>query len=139
VGPTDSEKTDVDTPAVYAFHDPKFVSWWLGSLYLLRPESQLQAAVALRQSVHQLGAVARLEEFIGETAAVIDHSAGTAPAVDLPIAEPEEPAAAGPADAAMRRVRSMWKTSPSATVIGVLGIAFVAGKGLWTVVRLIGG
>jgi hypothetical protein len=36
----------------YAFHDPEFVTWWLGSLYMLKPIDQITVAEILRDSIH---------------------------------------------------------------------------------------
>ena len=72
-----STTADTATPAVepkeavpaaqwpsYAFNDPAFVTWWLGSLYLLQPSDQAIVADVLRGAIHEPGIQEELSAFI---------------------------------------------------------------------------
>ena len=50
--------------AEFQFHDPRWLTWWLSSLYLLPPAAQLEIAHSLRQTVYSTQSQVVLAEFI---------------------------------------------------------------------------
>jgi hypothetical protein len=48
----------------YRFQDPAWMAWWLSSLYLLRPDEQVQIASRMLETVHAKGSQEMLIAFI---------------------------------------------------------------------------
>ncbi|GEM_PF-2233826 len=116
--------------AEYPFHDADFVSWWLGSLFLLPPQLQIEAALSVNASVHKVGVREVLDAFVAEMSAGQPREADES----APPQGPEgEPVPQNALDAAAWKLRQLWRASPLATAVGVLGLGYGVVKGLLAV------
>ncbi len=116
----------------YAFHDPTFVRWWLDSLYLLPAQQQLEAALALRGSVHSPEIRDVIDVFAGTLAAHIEYEVqGGAADGEAPGGEETDP----PTPRGV--LRRLWKAAPIPTAIGMAGISYMVLGGIWSVVRVL--
>lgn len=61
-GLADPAIPDLDIPV--AFNEPRFVTWWLGTLYLFRPSEQLAIAQLLMDAVHTAAVSREIQAFI---------------------------------------------------------------------------
>lgn len=123
----------------YRFHNPEFVAWWLRSLYLLPPHLQLEAADAVRSSVHLPTVHAQVDHF---TVDLLQQLEG--PHVE-PAARPADEGAssadldgrqAGPGSVSTALQR-MWRKAPVLTVAGVIGLVVLVTRGAQVVLRWI--
>lgn len=115
----------------YDFHDEKFVTWWLNSLYLFAPQDQLAIAQLLRDAVHAPEAAREIEAFLAiRTQAVGDSDGQTAgqPA-------PGAGAGVGGAGGIVRSIAQIWYTSRWTAALGLCAVAFFLAKGLWFVMK----
>lgn len=118
----------------YAFHDPVFVEWWLGSLYMLPAVDQIAVAEILDQSIHTPKVKEVLDIFIRGLDGVAN---------GLKVAEDRGQEDAPPAFEGTLAERSIqfakyhvvayWKTNPWMVVIAASGMLFAVGRGVWFV------
>ncbi len=116
--------------AEYPFHDADFVSWWLGSLFLLPPQLQIESALSVNASVHKAEVREVLDAFVAETSAGQPGQPGEVEGAGPPQGPEGEPVPQTALDAAGWRLRELWRASPFATAIGVLGLGYGVVKGL---------
>lgn len=107
----------------YDFHDEAFVTWWLGSLYLLSADDQVAVAQRLASVIHAPEARAEIEAFIEF------RSEAT---LEAPV---DGDGSAAVSDSRMDQVRfrliELWQANPWMVGIGCIAIAILAGKGAW--------
>ena len=111
----------------YAFNEPEFVTWWLGSLYLFPMEDQVAIANHLRASVHEPDVQAEIDGFVAYTSGAWLVAAGESPAVDE--------SGAAVARFALAKIREMFRASPWLVGFGVAGLLFAAVQGAWIVAK----
>jgi hypothetical protein len=121
---------EAGAPAEYPFHDADFVSWWLGSLFLLPPQLQIESALSVNASVHKAEVREVLNAFVAEMSA---GQPGETEGAGPPQGPEGEPVPQTALDAAGWRLRQLWRASPFATAIGVLGLGYGVVKGLLAV------
>lgn len=113
----------------YAFHDPAFVEWWLGSLYLMAPADQIAVAEVIFESIHIPEVKERIARFIQSQAV----EAGTDQATSVTQQMPEFEGAL------LQRVGQMLRfhlqvyrnENPKMFYVFLAGMLFAVGKGVW--------
>ena len=118
----------------YAFHDPAFVEWWLGSLYMLPAADQIAVAEILDQSIHTPRVKDVLDNFIRGLDGVANglKVAEDGVLVDAPPAF-EGTLAERSVQFAKYHAVAYWKTNPWMVVIAAAGMVFAVGRGVWFV------
>lgn len=114
----------------YDFHDEKFVTWWLNSLYLFTLEDQLAIAQLLHDAVHAPDAVREIEAFLAIRMQDFGDSTGQ-------VDQPSRDASAGNrgTDGILHSVMQIWRASPWTFALGFCALAFFLAKGLWFAFR----
>lgn len=121
---------------VYAFHDPSFVTWWLGSLYLFKPEDQIAIASSLHEAIHEPTVQAELAAFVA-----FRNGSDGIDEVSQPTAwEAETPVLSGTRteqviQVAKYKLRQMWDESRWLLIVAAIGLVYVVGKGTWLVLK----
>lgn len=114
----------------YAFNQPEFVTWWLGSLYLFPIEDQLAIANHLRASVHEPDVQAEIDGFIAYTS-----GASLLPADEPSTTGPVDESIAAVAKFALAKIREMFRANPWLVGFGVAGLLFAVAQGVWMVAK----
>lgn len=127
----DAPSTGPDMPA-YAFHDPAFVTWWLGSLYLFRPEEQIAIATSLHEAIHEPSVQAELAAFV----AFRTETEGVGEVSQAAVEEPAMPVLSGTRteqgiQVAKYKLRQMWDENRWLLIVAAIGLVYVVGKGTW--------
>ena len=116
----------------YDFHDEKFVTWWLNSLYLFSTQDQLAIAQLLRNAIHAPEAAREIEAFVTIRTRSIDRESSSDAGDRSPLgASADGNAAAG----LSRAVTQIWQTSPWIAGLGVCAVALFLVKALWFAAR----
>ena len=123
--------TGPDMP-VYAFYDPTFVTWWLGSLYLMKPEDQIAIATSLHEAIHEPAVQAELAAFVAFRSGT-EGVGEVSPAAAL---EAETPVLTGARieqgiQVAKYKLHQMWDESRWLLIVAAIGLVYVVGKGTW--------
>lgn len=105
----------------YDFHDSAFVTWWLGSLFLLKPEDQIAIATSLHEAIHEPLVQAELAAFVAFTGGA--ESAGT------PVFEGTR--GEQMIQIVKYKLREIWDSNPWFLGLAGAGLVFVIGKGIW--------
>jgi hypothetical protein len=114
----------------YDFHDEKFVTWWLNSLYLFSTQDQLAIAQLLRDAIHAPDAAREIEAFVTIRAQGIGE-------MDSLSNQPmRHTGTAGSRDGGVfRSMVQLWRAGPWTATLGLGALAFFLAKGLWFVLR----
>ncbi len=115
----------------YDFHDERFVTWWLNSLYLFAPEDQLAIAKLLRAAVHAPEAAHEIEAFLTVRAQAPGVGDGHLEAPSLQGGR----AGPGAATGILGSLSKFWRISPWTAGLGLCALAFFLAKGVWFVLR----
>lgn len=105
----------------YEFHDPTFVTWWLGSLFLLKPEDQIAIATSLHEAIHEPMVQAELAAFVALT--------GGAESAEAPVFEGTRGEQV--IQVVKYKLREIWVSNPWFLGLAGAGLTFVIGKGIW--------
>lgn len=105
----------------YDFHDSAFVTWWLGSLFLLKPEDQIAIATSLHDAIHEPLVQAELAAFVAFT--------GGSESVEAPVFEGTRGEQV--VQVVKYKLRELWQTNPWFLGLAGAGLTFVIGKGIW--------
>lgn len=111
---------------VYAFHEPEFVTWWLGSLYLLRPAEQRELALILRETVNVPEVHERIDEFLARFEDAEE---------DVTVGDGPDLKAMNWRQVVIWRIRGMWETHQTVLLLFGAALLFFVGKGMWVVGR----
>lgn len=122
---------DLDIPV--AFNEPRFVTWWLGTLYLFKPGDQVAIAQLLQDAVHSPAVTREIQAFIEFHALEAGLSADVESAPP-PVASSDEEVLGG-VPLIKSRLAELWRSSPWMVGLGVAAIVFFIAKGAWFVVR----
>ncbi len=117
-------------PDGYAFHEPRFVTWWLGSLHLFPPQDQIGIATALRGTLHNVAVQEEIDAFIALTA----QENGLAAAEQDADALDGSPGEDKPR-AALAMYKQLFGSHPWLVVLGTLGVLVLVLKGLLGIAR----
>lgn len=111
----------------YAFYDPAFLTWWLGSLYVFPASDQVEIAMGLRSALHTPELQAEIDAFIA-------HLEGDTR--DEPTAEPERAVAVSPPgyvttgpEQALSAAKVLYDRNPWLVGLGLAGLAIALVKG----------
>lgn len=121
-----------DMPA-YAFHEPAFVTWWLGSLYLLKPEDQIAIAAGLFEVIHEPGVKAELAAYIALRGMSEEVPQAEPVVAGVPVFEGTRTEQA--IQAIKYHLRLQWENNPWIVGIAGAGFVFVVGKGAWFILK----
>ncbi len=125
-GVTDPLIPDLEIPV--AFNEPRFVTWWLGTLYLFRPSDQVAIAQLLMDAVHT-GPVSR------EIQAFIELHQIEGDTLDAAGESPVDPLLSGDPRLGIALVRSrlieLGRANPWMLGAGLAAIAWFIAKGAW--------
>jgi hypothetical protein len=114
----------------YDFHDEKFVTWWLNSLYLFSTQDQLAIAQLLRNAIHAPDAAREIDAFLAIRAQSTDE---TQRPQDQSI---RHTGVAGTGTGGIfRSMMQLWRAGPWTAAIGLGALAFFLAKGIWFVLR----
>ncbi len=131
--PLPAEET-VKTFPEYSFHDPDFVEWWLGSLYLLSPEDQVAVAEVVINAVNIPEIQTLIAQFV-ESRMNADRQDQGEP--DFTVAPPVLTGSF--IEKAMQSARffthKAWKENPWLVGIACIGFVFAIGRGIWFVMK----
>lgn len=116
----------------YAFHDPAFVEWWLGSLHLMGPADQVAVAEVIYDSIHIPEVQARIAQFIQTQAA--EAGIGAEPAEDEPMPEFEGTLPQRIGQMLRFHLLAYRKENPKMFYVFLAGMMFAVGKGVWVLV-----
>jgi hypothetical protein len=131
-GPSDAH-ADSSAGAGYDFHDPAFVTWWLNSLYLLPLEDQIAIAQRLLTAVHAPGSRREVEAFLAVQGQELE-------ARGAPVLSPGDLAVEVRDEGDWRcALREAWRARPWLTGIGLLALALLVLKGIWSLWRYAAG
>lgn len=111
---------------VYAFHEPEFVTWWLGSLYLLRPVEQKELALIMKETVNVPAVHACIDQFVARFEDIGNEAAGG----DTP-----DPKTMTWRQVLVWRIRGMWETHQTVLLLFGAALLYFVGKGMWIVGR----
>jgi hypothetical protein len=130
--PTETEKgsvpSDIEMPVT--FNEPRFVTWWLGTLYLFKPADQVAIAQLLLEAVHHPQVSREISAFI---------ALQTLDEAEPPEHQPLAGVGAGsepnaPAIAVLRSsLHDYWRTNPWMLGVGAVAIVFFMAKGAWLI------
>lgn len=120
----------------YAFHDPEFVEWWLGSLYMLPAADQIAIAEILDLGIHAPKVKAVLDNFIRDLhpEAIGPNAMHAGVQVDAPPSF-EGTFVERSIQFARYHVVAYWRTNPWMVVIAASGLVFAVGRGVWFVAK----
>ena len=127
----------------YDFHDPDFVKWWLQSLYLVDPESQVGIAQAVSERIQVPAVKAVCAEFaagfdlaVGETD--VSNRPAPQPALKLdPTFDPTADRLTQASQVATAKLAELWSVNRKLLIVAGIGIIFFVGKGLATLWTLL--
>ena len=122
---------DLDIPV--AFNEPRFVTWWLGTLYLFKPDDQVAIAQLLQDAVHSPAVTREIQAFI-EFHALEGGLSADVESAPPPVASSDEEVLGG-VPLIKSRLAELWRSSPWMVGLGVAAIVFFIAKGAWFVVR----
>lgn len=122
---------DLDIPV--AFNEPRFVTWWLGTLYLFRPDDQVAIAQRLQEAVHSPAVSREIQAFI-EFHALEGNTMADVESAPPPEANSDDGVFAG-VSLVKSRLAELWRSSPWMVGLGVAAMAFFIAKGAWFVLR----
>lgn len=122
---------DLDIPV--AFNEPRFVTWWLGTLYLFKPGDQVAIAQLLKDAVHSPAVTREIQAFI-EFHALEGGLSADVESAPPPVAISDEEVLGG-VPLIKSRLAELWRSSPWMVGLGVAAIVFFIAKGAWFVVR----
>lgn len=116
----------------YAFHDPEFVTWWLGSLYLLQPVDQALVADVLRSAIHEPRVQEELSAFIAlrteEQIPQVEDEHPTVPKFEGTRTEQA-------IQVMGYQLGQQWEHNRWLLLTFLAGLTFVVGKGGWLVLK----
>lgn len=115
----------------YDFHDERFITWWLNSLYLFAPEDQLAIAQLLRAEVHAPEAAHEIEAFLTVRAQALGTGDGHLEAPSLRGGRAGTDTATG----ILGSLSKLWRISPWMAGLGLCALALFLVKGVWFVLR----
>lgn len=119
---------DIDMPVT--FNEPRFVTWWLGTLYLFKPADQVAIAQLLLDAVHNPQVSREIQAFIALQATdEVESPQGLPRAGEGLEVEPDSPAIA----VVRSSLQEYWRTNPWMLGAGVVAIAFFMAKGAWLI------
>lgn len=115
--------------SAFDFHDPRFVEWWLGSLYLLPPEVQISVASSIKAVVHVPEVHAEVDLFaarFGEGPLVEPHALTSNETRDPSMTWKEQSLV----DVVTSSFRRLWQERPSVVLLAALAVTVLVLRGL---------